>query len=550
MMPVVAGMPLALPAQAPATGGSGVASQLPRFTLRQIIIGRNDPPERIPGTWLRAAAAAFPESLNIQAYTAAAVRCGLSPLQGTVLASEGSQHVMGLYRRSELTGASRRTLESIREHIPSDSTRARFDRIFRPRSEWIVDVHAAALAWARLRIPGLTWDSARPALAAAHWISGNDSSGDADAIPRALYGLTVLAATDSVAFTAARSDLWRADSASAIAVLALMKGYSESQGWYADALGFFLSEPWIPGGAGRSIGDYVRDAWRWGQSFPAETGTTVPEIQTRWFGYPQAVPHYGVPRALFQQLVRTENASAAEWLKRHGQTGLLRALRWLPLGDTSLTLLRVGSESFRLTTIPRQSRESLNGFLEPRDAIAIDPGYSPLLALGAVVHEWQHLLFRRRQLQAFAEMRKWSSSAAELPGVQPYLAEGFAEWSTERILSSVVDRWPLVGLGEIEKRAGMASKGADDQHVVGYALVRTLAAVVPDPGAVTDLLLRHAEDPSRIVAEPTLRKAWSKYRTGPDRLFAGRAQRLLIPEVTFTIEDGFPDVVATRILAP
>jgi hypothetical protein len=28
------------------------------------------------------------------------------------------------------------------------------------------------------------------------------------------------------------------------------------------------------------------------------------------------------------------------------------------------------------------------------------------------------------------------------------------------------------------------------------------------------------------------------------------AGRVLIPEVTFTIEDGFPDVIASRILIP
>jgi hypothetical protein len=33
-------------------------------------------------------------------------------------------------------------------------------------------------------------------------------------------------------------------------------------------------------------------------------------------------------------------------------------------------------------------------------------------------------------------------------------------------------------------------------------------------------------------------------------VFAAPASRVLIPETTFTIEDGYPDVVATRILVP
>jgi hypothetical protein len=70
---------------------------------------------------------------------------------------------MGLYDRSAVLAASRRALAAIREGILSDTTSARFDRIFRPRGEWITHVHNAALAWARIRAPGISWDSARRA---------------------------------------------------------------------------------------------------------------------------------------------------------------------------------------------------------------------------------------------------------------------------------------------------------------------------------------------------------------------------------------------------
>jgi hypothetical protein len=354
-----------------------------------------------------------------------------------------------------------------------------------------------------------------------------------------------------VAFAAAQADLWRADSASAVSVQTLLSGYTESRRWYAEALGFFLSEPWVPDRGGRSIRDYVQDAWRPARHPSEQLDLEVPEVQTRWFGYPQAVPHYGVPEALFRRLVKSENESATEWLERYGKPGLLRTLRRLPPGDTGLSLLRTGSETLRLTTVPRQSRENLNGFLEPRDAIAIDPGYSPLLALGAVVHEWQHLIFRCRQLEAVAARQTGANgSTVELPGIQPYLAEGFAEWSTERILAPLVARWPLLGLGELEKRAGLTQGGADDQHAMGYALVRALAAALPNPSATTKVLLKYADHPSRIMTEPLLQKAWSKYRGTRDRNLTAPGYRLLIPEVTFTVEDGFPDVIATRILVP
>ncbi|HET6779476.1 MAG TPA: hypothetical protein VFH26_11340 [Gemmatimonadales bacterium] len=523
-------------------------NELPRFTMRQLVMRRNDALMQIPGPWLRAAAALVPDSQTIRAYRTAAARSGVEPLQEAALKTNRSQHVMGLYHRAELVEVSRRTLESIRVTIPSDSVRARFDAVFRPRGEWIVDLHDAALAAARRRIPGLEWISARPALIAVHWVAPNDSLPD-ESLPRALYGLAVLADNDSGAFATARSRLRDADPASASAVLALLQGYAEGKQWYATAIDFFLRESWLPGAVGTSIGHRVRAEW--GTALTQFKQPAVPQVQPRWFGYPQAVPRYGVPAALVRRMVVPDNSSASAWLERRGPAALLRALNRLPPGDTSLALLRNGSETMRLTTVARQARESLNGFLEPQDAIVIDPGYMPLLALSAIVHEWQHLLFHHVQL----EMRARSEPAGdalqlELPGVQPYLAEGFAEWSAERILAPLAERWPLLSLSELEKRADMVLRGTEDQHALGYALVRALAIQLPDPSKVTSLLLRHAEQPSRILAHPSIRKAWSKYRGAKNRALPGPTYGILIPEVTFTIEDGFPDVVTTRILVP
>jgi hypothetical protein len=361
----------------------------------------------------------------------------------------------------------------------------------------------------------------------------------------------VLAANDSTAFAGVENNLVNADSASAAAVRLLLAGYAEGERWYAEALGFFLTQSWVAEGEkGRSIGDLVRADWQRLASAP-DSSTSLPEVRTRLFGYPQAVPHYSVPPSLFSRLVGSENAPAAQWLDDHGAASLLRALRWLPAGDTSLTLLQFGTQTVRLSTVPRQSRESLNGFLEPHDAIAIDPGYSPLLALGAVVHEWQHLVFRRVQLDAFASaLPSRSISVISLPGVHPYLAEGFAEWSAERILEPLIARWPLLGVGELEKRAGLSQGNAMDQHPLGYALVRQLAAKLNDPALTTRLLLRYADDPSGLANRPELRNAWAQYRGTRDYVFAASLRTVLIPEVTFTLDDGYPDVVATKILVP
>jgi hypothetical protein len=527
------------------------ARELPRFTLCQIVTGSNDTLRRIRGAWLQAALEAHPESLTRARYHAVSELSGVAALEPKALESERFQHTMGLYRREELTRATARTLEAIRSSIPNDTTRARFDRIFRSRGTWIVDLHDAALEWTQLRSSGMTWSKARSALAAVRWLDPKDSL-TSEAVPRATYGLMLLGSTDSAALAGIESDMVKADPVSAEAVKLLLAGYADGRRWYADALGFFVSQRWIPDSPqGQSLAGLVHREWRLLTGDPASAGLKVPAIRTHVCGYPQAVPQYGVPAGLFGRLNSPDNATARLWLQRHGQAALLQAVGWLPPGDTSLVVLQVGAETIRLMTAPRQSRESLNGFLKPADAIAIDPGYSPLLAMGAVVHEWQHLHFRRRQLEAFAQSLAPEPLAfLEIPGVEPFLAEGFAEWTAERILEPLERRWPLLAMGGLEKRAGLLKNGAEDQHSTGYALVATLAAALKDPTRTVRLLLSHAQRPAEIARLPELRRAWRKYSRERDRVLPVPPGRILIPEVTFTVEDGHPDVVASRILLP
>ncbi len=154
----------------------------------------------------------------------------------------------------------------------------------------------------------------------------------------------------------------------------------------------------------------------------------------------------------------------------------------------------------------------MNGFLEPGDVIAIEPGYSPLLAIGTIVHEWQHLLFRRLQLDRFAAaLATRDSTFVELPGLEPYLAEGFAEWSSERILEPLHARWPLLALGELEKRAGLSSGTLEDQHSLGYALVTTLAAALRDPARTTTCCSATRSIRAGSPAQPALKQAWKSY---------------------------------------
>jgi hypothetical protein len=45
-------------------------------------------------------------------------------------------------------------------------------------------------------------------------------------------------------------------------------------------------------------------------------------------------------------------------------------------------------------------------------------------------------------------------------------------------------------------------------------------------------------------------QAWKRYARSPDRVLSIPARRILIPEITFTVEDQYPDVIASRILVP
>ena len=518
---------------------------LPRFTMSQVIAGRGDSMLRLPGRWL-AAARAQPGLASIgRDYDSLAARAGVAPLDSAALAGDGELQLFGLAHRAELIAALRTALDSIRRAIPSDSVRIRFDYVFRPRGEWVVDLPDAALFRAQLRIRGVTWAAAAPALRAAGRV-GADAPPD-DAVPLALYRLVLLARTDTAAVNDALNAMRHAEPASAAAVSALLNGFTEASAWYLAAVRFLLVERWVPEGGGVAPAELVRRLWH------ADAGTLVagdslalPALRLNVFGYPQAVPRYGVPPALFTALVRTDNWSATQWLDRHGPAALLLALHRLAADSGPATTVSQGDALLRLTTVGRQAQESTSGFLEPRDAVVFDPGYEPLFALGTVIHEWQHLLLERLRLAAAARGTR-PGSTVRLPAADPYLAEGFAEWQTERALAPVAARWPVVALGEAEKRARLLHADPTDPHVVGYLLFRA-AAGLRDGSRLIPALVRHGDDPIAFAAAPPLAGRWSRYARAPLWTLRSPSRQVLVPETTFTIEDGVADLVSSRIL--
>lgn len=521
---------------APLSPGVEYYPVLPLFTLRQVIAGRGGLQLRLPGPWVAAARAAAPDA-DSAGYARLAAAAGIAELRSETLASVAPLRAMGVARRAELAIAARATLAAMRAQMPASESAA-FDRIFRPRGAWRLDLHDAALAEARAGSPALTLDQAAPALVA---IGLAPADPEPEAIALALYRLHALAAHDSAGIGELRSQMHRASPASASAVDLLLRGYASGAQWHVSALRFLLTARWIADVAGpRSVADLMAAAWR-----GATDSAPVPVIQPRVFGYPQAIPRYGVSAVLFDRVITAENWSAEQWLQRHGRSALLESLQLMASDLGEAASIEAGGETFRLTSVQRQSTEATNGFLEPRDAIQVDPGYTPLLALGAVVHEWQHLVFERQRRDAL----RATGEIMILPATDPFIAEGLAEWRTERLLAPLAERFPLLGLGEIEKRRRLGLVSGSEQHVLGYAMVRALAAVIPDERRLLALLLSAAADPRAVVRAPEVRRAWARFG-GPEVVISAPSRRVLIPETRFTIEDRFPDVTATRILIP
>ena len=520
---------------------------LPRFTVRQIIAGRGDTLLTVPGPWVAAARRAVPAERYADAYASAARSSGLARLTGDGLSSGAPLRMMGVYRRAELTAAVGATLDSIARQIPDARVAAAFTRLFRPRGAWLTDLHDVALARGRLQLGTASYATAAPALVAIGWLDA-DSTAAAEPAALALYRFHALSMGDSAAAGALRRRMQSLEPAAYRAVSALLAGYAEGAAWHAEALRFLVTERWIGGGsagrsAGRSDGRSVYDLVR--AASPGDS-VFVPEIRARAFGYPQAVPRYGLPQPVFDRIVRADNWPAREWLRRHGPSGLLGVLRMLSLDFVAPATLDAGGETLWLTSVRRHAETSTNGFLEPRDAIVVDPAYVPLLALGAVVHEWQHLIVERRRLGALVPD---DTAAVVLPAADPFVAEGIAEWRAERIMAPLAARFPLLGVGEPEKRARLAASRPDDQHVVGYAMVRALREAVPDDASFERLLLAATNDPRAVAADPALARAWAGH-PGRDYVVAAPSRRVLVPETTFTVEDNFPDLLGMRIRAP
>ncbi|HMU60841.1 MAG TPA: hypothetical protein PKA66_03590 [Gemmatimonadales bacterium] len=514
------------------SAGAEFYAALPRFRAAQLTIGRNATEVRLPGAWL---AALPPAPAEADRAGPLAVAAGLTPIPPDSLGEYGFLPSLGLVRRAEFVVAMTGALTAVRAGLPAGD-QDQFDAIFRPRGDWLVDLHAAALGSARRRFQRLSWEDARPALAAAGLLPAALPPGAAE-LPVALYRLAVLRETDSTAFEAARERLLRTGGVSGSMAGALLDGYREAAAWQSEAVTFLLGARWVRGAEGRtSLAGLMRAAW-------AVPDLPVPTIRARYFGIPEAMPRIGIPAEVVGRIVVPQNWTGGEWVDRRGAAAVLDVLRGLRLEIGTNTTLDADGP-WIVTSVRREAAGTPSGFLESTDEILEDPGNPPLFAVATALHEWQHLLMERhRLLLAAGGTLQDDGAGLQYVASDLFLAEGLSEWESERILAPLVAELPMLGVGEAQKLAVLESFNPADPHVVGLRMMRALVAALGTPAAARALVLAHGDNPFAVAAAVP---AWQGVDVA-DREFPARGQRRLIPETMFTIEDGVGDVVGTRI---
>jgi hypothetical protein len=510
----------------------------PRFTLAQVTGGAYEEARLVPGALIAAARSGDWLGALDREYARAAERARFPALGPERLVTDGPRRVRALVDRPVVLAASQRALEEIRARLlPADG--AAFDRVFRTKDGWRVELHQVAFQFARLRVSGLTWAMVLEAIRAP-MPPGMDPE---TAAVRALEALRT--GGDTTALAGLLPDARRRSGRDARIVGALIESYRAAEAWQREALRTLLVLRWVPSGdARRAPAELVRAGWAAAAPDDAARADSLPLIVTRHFADPQAVPRYGVPASLQARLVTADNWTAGAWLERHGFTGLLEVLHrldWPPLEGVTYA---EGREPIRLLSVPARGRESLNGFLEPRDAIAVEPAWVPVLALGAVVHEWVHLLYEGRRVdRRLARVASSPGAPLDLPPADPWLAEGVAEAWSAALLEPAVAAVPLLGVYEPEKRARLGRAAPDDPHVLGFLVVRR--ALASSDTALARLL--DAPDLGAVAHDPALASAWREFRGAPDLRLPNPSRRFLVPETTFTVQDLVPDPVRATI---
>ncbi len=506
---------------------------LPRFTLRQIVVAGVRTSSALPPA-LQALLRPGEEVDSL--YRARSTAAGWRALSGAALAADRGPRALGLFDRSASRAVQQGALVAIESGIADPAVRRRFVGLFHPAGNWIVDIHDAALRFAQLAQPGFRLESIAPALEVLG--DGAHDSLTAEQIVAAVYRLVQLRETDSAAFALMLQDSATGPAATRRALVTLVDAYRPAFEWHAAALRFLLTERWLPAGLpAPTIAAMVA-------ALPFPGGDTIPQLRARLIGYAQAYPHIRPPDRWVDSLVQPENPNAGAWRNRHGRSELLQVLhRLVPAFDTGTVVAESGNE-YRLTTIGQQGVERETGFLEPRDVILIEPALPPLLAVQTVVHEWIHIRHEHAREAAGLAWRISRGGVATYQPVTPVLAEGVAEWESERVLAPLIDRLPLLGVFEAEKRAAMLAGSPEDSHLLGFRLAAGLSARLGE-AKILPLLVRYAGDLDALARDPAVGGPGAR----PARSATWSAP-FLIPETRFSVDDTSPEVIGTRVRVP
>lgn len=504
--------------------GSEIWPVRPRLTVGQLVSGSGDTVVQFPERWLNAA-----HGFDLLAeYRDLAERAGVDTVTIDQILSSGQRRMLGL------DGDGRRLAQQLLEQVAATpAADATFRGLFRTaHGGWRVDLHQVA------------------------WQLAESSTGRAVSLERVLSGLMAAGATVDSAnvfetvwrfwgrtrSATARDQLMRSiagmPAETQTDVRTLISSYDIAEQWWTSAVQWLMRSRWIDTGSGwQSPVDLVADFWE-------VDSLVLPQIEPRHFGAVQATPVIGA-RPVIDLLLSPDNVTAIEWLDSPSHRGAaIEAWRQLDFQAGRMPLLQHGGRSMALASALDVTRSRLGGFVSTDDAIRIEPAINPVLAVGTLVHEWQHLMLEAARMNADPSPSFHQSPwGVVLVESDPWLSEGAAEWASDVVMRPLLEHTALFAAIEAEKRLAILANSPDDPHAIGYLLVRAARERVRSDAALRDLLVRHVHDPAALAAALGLDGA-------PGRGFVRPATLAVIPETTFTFDGGLADQPSRRLVIP
>lgn len=497
----------------------------PRITVRQLVTGSGDTVARFARAWH---SRILSRDALVAEHATLARDAGFAPADIRGIAARSQRTMLGF--DADARRAAQRLLEQIARTPAADATfRALFTT---PSGGWRLDLHDVA------------------------WQLAADLRGrpvDVAALLRGLGEVGVRADSSSVIHAtwqfwgrqrntpqgaAVRNATLARDPATGQRLQQLLSGYDSAALWWIRAVQWLMTARWIETPDGwRSPVDLMRTFWE-------RDSLALPVIAPYHFGGLQAVPVIGAGQ-MAVLLLRPDNAIAEEWLRdpRHRDQAL-DTWRRLDFLDSTPLRVALGDRTMRVTSAARVAQSRLGGFLSSRDAIRIDPAIMPVFAVGTVVHEWHHLLFEASRMAGEGSLAfRDAPDGITLIEADPWLGEGAAEWATEAVLQPTRSTTPLFALVEMEKRLGIGAGVPDDTHVLGYLLVRAAVNRLDTSADLRRTLVEHLHDLAGFAAAVGLSGQGTHAISRPSTL-------MVIPEVTFTFDEGVADDATSRLVVP